>query len=148
MNHNGIMTVSGRLASDPEERVWPSGARKVSFRVIWNRDAKINGSWTKVTEAVNFFAWTAKDAPKTDLGQMVLDRLIKGQEVFCTGVQETSQGSDPNKPPFVAYRLIGFEPGREPRAVADARRAARASTESQNPAAESAASGDDEGLPF
>jgi single-stranded DNA-binding protein len=99
------ITAVGRLAQQPEVKLLPGGP-VCEFRVLSSRYAKNE----EVVEAVSFFCYDA-------MAEDFASRMVKGQEIQATGVQETSRwvGGNGEAKSFVRYRLTWFQPGRKPK---------------------------------
>jgi single-stranded DNA-binding protein len=102
------VVASGRLAAQPElQAIGNNGNVKTEFRLLCGRK-------NAVTEAISFFAF-GDDAIR------LCENAVKGQEIECSGHQETSHftGSDQQPRTYVRYRLTHFTLGYKPRVQSD-----------------------------
>ena len=83
-----VVTITGNLAADPENRVTPSGAENIRFRVIVNTRQGQNEN----TTAYNVTAWGAQAKGLTTLAQS--GRFGKGTKVTLTGKQTAREYQD------------------------------------------------------
>ncbi len=102
-----LITVSARLAFQPELKLLPNGGSVCELRLLDTRFAK----GEEHVEAVTFVCFD-------DLAEEFCQRCEKGQLIEATGTQETHRytpnGSQEERT-VVKYRMVWFKPGPKPR---------------------------------
>ena len=102
-----LITVSARLAFQPELKLLPGGGSVCEFRLLDTRFAK----GEEHVEAVTFFCYDA-------LAEEFCEKCEKGQLIEAGGHQETQRyipnGSQEERT-VVKYRMAWFKPGPRPR---------------------------------
>lgn len=97
------VTAFGFIGEKPQLQMVGANHQKVEFDVIWPRRVFSAGEWKTVWERATFVAW-AEEA------EQIAFSLEKGNEVSCTGIQETSEWTDKagQKRSKVKYKLTAW----------------------------------------
>jgi single-stranded DNA-binding protein len=99
------ITASGFVPRKPElQLVGAKRTPKCEFDVLDSRRTLVAGQWESVWESVTFVAW-AEEA------ESIAERLDKGYQITCTGLQETSHWTDQAgaKHKAIRYRLTAWD---------------------------------------
>lgn len=81
------ISATGFIPEKPVLRTVGQTSKVCEFDVCWSRRTKVGSEWKSVYERVTFFAWD-------QLAERVAALLDKGNEVTCTGTQETQEWKD------------------------------------------------------
>lgn len=97
------VTAVGFIGEKPVLQMVGRDSQKVEFDVIWNRRASQAGAWKTVWERATFVAWGEE-------AENIATTLEKGNNVSCTGLQETSEWMDASgtKKYKARYRLTAW----------------------------------------
>lgn len=109
------VTAHGFIGEKPQLQVVGASSQKVEFDVIWDRRAYSAGEWRTHWERATFFAWGEE-------AENIASLLEKGDNVSCTGLQETSEWIDKpsqQKRFKTKYRLTAWIKNRKPRPQGD-----------------------------
>ena len=98
------ITAAGFIGEKPELLlVGSNNTAKCEFDVVWGRREYKRGEWVTAWERATFVAWEAE-------AEKIAERLDKGFNVTCTGLQETSTWQDKagQKHRTIKYRLTAW----------------------------------------
>jgi single-stranded DNA-binding protein len=104
------VTATGFIGEKPQLQVVSASSQKVEFDVIWGRRAFSAGQWKTAWERATFVAWGEE-------AERIAGSLDKGNNVSCTGLQETSEWTDRdgNKRSKVKFKLTAWIKHHNPR---------------------------------